>query len=180
VTPLLALNLRQLILGALPSGGTMLEWGCGGSTGWFIAHLTDGQKLISVEHDDAWLGQCEATNHCRPGRERWQPLLRPSRLPVGKNATHWEECPAGLEQYILPATADQLAGVDIFLVDGVARGACLATVALHGRSGAAVFCHDLHRNWYDWILSAPRFVDRQIIQADPNEYPPPLWSARLA
>jgi hypothetical protein len=194
--PLLALNHRQLVLDSLPAGGTMLEWGCGGSTSWFLAQMEGGghsclpaeegghsclpQKLISVEHDEGWLGQCEAHNHSRPGRERWTPLLKRSTLPVGRNATHWEECPAGLERYICPLSPAELASIDVFLVDGVARAACLATVALYGSSGAAVYCHDLHRNWYDWILSAPRFVDRQLIDADAGEYPPPLWSAKLA
>jgi len=173
---LLAENHRKLILASLPTSGTMLEWGCGGSTKWFLDHLTEGQRLITIEHDSAWAEECRS--YCGQ-RENWALQIKPSTLAVGKNASHWEECSAGLAEYIAPIS--HWSDIDVFLIDGVARGACLAMVHAHGKPGAGVFLHDLNRpGWYEWAMGLPRFTDRHLIEADNGEYPPPLWQARIA
>lgn len=149
---LLAENHRRLILEALPPAGRLLEWGVGGSTLYFLDRLSGEQKLTSIEHDSAWSQQVQAAATVREGIWRcW--TVDCAREWLGQNATGFEECPSDLRQYIVPPGED-LSKFDVFLVDGVARGACLAHVLLNAKSGAVAFLHDYHRRWYDWVIDA--------------------------
>lgn len=171
---LLAENQRYAILASVPPNGRMLEWGTGGSTLWFLDHLDPAQQLIGVEHDAGWYMQVTA----RAGdRANYSPRLHEAHFGAGENATPWEECPAGLADYIHPTP---LSDIDVFLIDGVARGACLANVMLNGKSGARVFLHDANRaGWYDWAQRLGRATDVQVIKAADGDYPPDLWTCRL-
>lgn len=185
MTPLLALNLRQLILSHLPASGLMLEWGCGGSTAWFLTNMRDEQRLVTIEHDADWLGQCK--NLCGE-HQRWTRRLTPGSLPIGKNATQWEECSAGLADYVC---ATEAATADVILIDGIARGACLAWAAMNAKSGACVYLHDVANAkdvdgkpvdrlpWYAWAMNSPRILEPQIVPAATGEYPPSLWCATI-
>lgn len=167
---------RRLILSTLSVPGDMLEWGGGGTTRWFLDHLTARQRLTTVEHDGFWMAELRLA--CG-GAANWCPRLIPGKH-VGDNAQPGEESPSGLADYINP---EPLAMYDVFLIDGVARGACLANVAAHGKRGAVVFLHDgpPQRRWYDWAIAAfaDRFVEPQIVPPQNGEYPAHLWMARL-
>jgi hypothetical protein len=170
---LMAENQRRAILEALPPFGSMLEWGGGGSSAWFLSRMTLGQRfvtpgqtLVTVEHDQAWAQQIR--NECG-GYLNWELRCIPSSLEVGRNATHFEECPAGLRRYIGQADIDWF---DVILVDGVARGACLALALSSAKPGASIFVHDWNREeWYEWALCIRRPVQTLgVIEAE-EDYP---------
>jgi hypothetical protein len=172
----MALNQRETILASLPDHGFMLEWGGGGSTGWFLDHMGGGQSLLTVEHHAGWAGTMwDAYRH----HAHWQLKRAPGTLEVGQNATHWEECPAGLTDYICPPA---LADADVVLVDGVARSACLAAAVATGKPGRVIYVHDVQRkDWYEWPLRvyADRIVHRRVIEPAPGDYPAKLMEIRL-
>jgi hypothetical protein len=175
---LLAQNHRQMILESLPLDGSMLEWGSGGSTVWLLERLAPGQNLVSVEHDAAWASSVQSAVGMK---HDWKLVvfdcLREAPLT---NATPAEECPAELHHYICPPGVD-LGSFDVFLIDGVARAACLTNVLLNAKRGATVFLHDCHRRWYDWAVTAGRrrIAEATTLPAAEGEYPPPLLRLRL-
>lgn len=200
---LIAENQRHAILAALPPAGRMLEWGCGGSTLWFLQRLKPEQQLITVEHDAAWLHPVieRVSGGALNVPSNWMPLHLPpmgsdgsvdiadaagaagaGRVGgiggVGANATPLEECPAHLTRYIDPTW---LGDIDVFLIDGVARGACLANIFMHGRAGARVFLHDAARSWYDWALrlGKERIAEARVTAAGEGDYPPAMWECVL-
>ena len=173
---LTAENQRRAVLAALPPGGSMLEWGAGGTTLWLLERLQPGQTLITVEHDANWAARLGS--HA-PG---WAMVHATPSLEVGANATHWEENPAGLLKYVNPVPLD---GLDVFLIDGIARGACLAAVLLNAKAGAKVFLHDYgpgkREDWYAWAVAAGarRILTPRVIEPDPDDYPSPMWACDL-
>lgn len=92
-----------------------------------------------------------------------------------KNETPWEQCPAGLQSYTQPKDVD-LGSIDVFLIDGIARGACLATLAarLPRKKPAVIFLHDTKRDWYVWAMN---LFDQPWVRFAPDGYPAEL--ARL-
>lgn len=164
----MAQNQRQAIVDSV--NGPMLEWGCGGTTLWMLQRIS--QPLTSIEHHPDWFTRVR--NECEPFAN-WMGVCIPGE--AGDNATPWEECPSGLKDYI----STDVRPFDVFLIDGVARGACLANVLLNAKSGSRIFLHDFHRDWYDWIIMVGqhRLRDVRLIEATPGDYPPPLWSATL-
>ena len=78
-----------------------------------------------------------------------------------------EEQTYGLHDYICHYEE----GVDTILVDGMARGACLA-MAYIKYPDATVFLHDANRDWYDWATSL--YPIHEKIEADKGDYPPLL------
>jgi hypothetical protein len=169
----MAENQRREIFASIPSNGSLLEWGSGGTTLWLLQNMAPNQRLVSVEHHHDWY--CQINEACK-GFANGKQIYVPGE--AGTNATPWEECPALLAGYINAVDVGQF---DCFLIDGVARGACLANVLLNAKSGAKVFLHDLHRDWYDWIIRSGRnrLCDVRVIEADAGDYPPPLWAATL-
>jgi hypothetical protein len=165
----MAQNQRQAIVDSV--NGPMLEWGCGGTTLWLLQRIS--QPLTSIEHHPEWFARVHG--ECKQFRD-WTGIYAPGE--AGENATPWEENPAALDGYI---NAADLGRFGCFLIDGVARGACLANVLLNAKSGSRIFLHDFHRDWYGWIVHAGRnrLCDTRIIEADQGDYPPPLWSATL-
>jgi hypothetical protein len=171
---LMAESQQRLIAASVPDPGVMLEWGGGGSTRWFLDHFSPTQRLITVEHDPIWGRMLVGEN---TNAANWTPMMREATLPVGNNATPFEECPSGLTWYI---HATGLKDIDTFLIDGVARGACLANVMLNGKPGASVFVHDAQRtDWYEWAWKLGRAADARIVGFDEGEYPSKLWMCRL-
>jgi hypothetical protein len=165
--PLMALNHRREILDSIPKGGSMLEWGSGGTTLWLLRNLKPDQRMASVEHSLKWSsfvnGFAQKIAPCQ-----YSHLYRPVSHE-GENATPFEECPSGCDSYI--HAPPHLDSFDVLLIDGIARGACLARALIQGFEGV-VYVHDVHRDWMDWILRMVEHVE--IIHAEEGEYPPPL------
>lgn len=167
---LMSENQRQAILSAIPASGRMLEWGSGGSTLWLADRINPAQSIISVEHEPEWAREVAGAIG---KRTNWNLILARGALEVGRNATQWEECPAGLGAYIDPGISGSLRAIDVFLIDGVARGACLMNVLLKAMPGAVIFVHDTQRDWYEWAIAtgAGRILSRERIDPTPGDYP---------
>lgn len=158
---------RKAILDSIPSKGTYLEYGSGGSTLWFIEEIVkrdDGTKIISVEHDGAWY---KKINSVIPNgyRKNFTYIHRPvkynltltdnenNKVTLNPYATPFEENPAGLHEYIHPETVF-LSKIDTILIDGIARGPILAYIVNQVPRNCNVFLHDIeNRDWYDWAIS---------------------------
>lgn len=178
---LMADNHKSLLLAAMPADGTLIEWGSGGTTRWLLENMQPTQRLVSVEHHPDWAEEVYRACSQWPN---WTLHRMPSVLPVGENATHWEECPAGLSHYIC---GDAVREADVILIDGVARGACLAWACAVAKPGATVFFHDVAGTavdrvpWYAWAMWLPRVQNgRRFIHPSDGSYPPSLLEVRLA
>jgi len=169
VRSLIAHNQRQLILDQIPEQGKMLEWGCGGSTIWFLSQRSDF-ALVSIEHNKKWAKKVNKQVKRRGFLNRHNLILRQGRY-IGSNGMPFEENPSGLSEYILPPV--KMSEFDVILVDGVARGSCLAVMRNSVKSGTNVFLHDAQRKWYQW---AQHFYPvAEIIKPTKGDYPADLW-----
>lgn len=172
---LLADNHRDLILSQLPAPGLMLEWGSGGTTEWLLERLKPDQRLLTVEHAAGWASEVRSICSTYPN---WVLEVCEGALEVGANATHWEECPAGLADYIC---RPEVAEADVILIDGVARGACLAWACANAKTDAVIYLHDMQdvrAGWYDWSLRLPRINHWRVVKHD-GTYPAMLAEIRL-
>lgn len=165
---LMAINQREHILKALPSDGKMLEWGSGGSTIWFLENMQPGQHLTSIEENEHWFNKVQEKIEASGFTNHKYLLVRSQFNELRKNAHPSEENPVGLDDYIHPPI--DLGEFDVILVDGVARGACLASV--YGKTNAKIFIHDSNRGWYDWAIRL--YSSHRVIKADQGDYPPDL------
>ncbi len=161
----------------------MLEWGPGGTTRWLLDHFTPDQRLVSVEHSDNWEGPVrDACRHFA----NWRLIFAAGRdapaAAISANATPAEENPVGLEHYVCPLETVPLKQFDVFLVDGIARAACLMNVLLNARPGARVWLHDVQRDWYGWcfLAASGRFTDPQTVLHHGDDYPAKLWGCTIA
>jgi hypothetical protein len=135
-----------------PDYAHLVEFGCGGSTVWLASQLRNHQYLDSIEHNPAWFDMIDAhVRNCRNVHLH----LHPPDLPLTqyKYANPEEEMPAGLTGYLNPGI--HWADVSLVFVDGIARGAVLATLPLRVAKGTTVLLHDYdgREAWYDWALS---------------------------
>lgn len=181
---LMAENQLEEILKALPENGTLLEWGVGGSTVWLLERLKPGQRIISIEHHPAWGTDARKEIEAKGLSEKWTIII----VSTGSfaelvNAEPGEELPVGLDLYIHPRHTRAIGvgvdfrEIDVYLVDGIARGACLATISKIGRVGAPVFLHDTQRDWYGWAENLLWFEKE--IQPAPGDYPASLRMLRV-
>lgn len=148
------------IVADLPDGATMLEYGSGGSTIRFAQTMRKGQTLYSVEHNADWFQKVgdafkELDKH---DATVYRKLIK---LPNVEHytrafATTGEELPAQCEKYIHPEFKQPIFwdSLSLVLVDGIARGACLAAVRSMLMPGTKVILHDYtgRENWYDWAV----------------------------
>ncbi len=163
---------RDAILDALPPGGRMLEWGSGGSTSYFADNLPPGATLLSIEHDPAWHHQVAGVIG---ESDRLTLRLVPAEGPLGRNATDEEEDPRPLRKYIHAADAD--GPFDVILVDGYARGSCLARARELLKPGGVVFLHDAQRPWYDQAKLSCGLAQWGCIGSCPDYPTAHLWCA---
>ena len=157
------------------SGGTMLEWGGGGSTLEFLQRLQAGQTLITIEHNASFADGLKREGEALEPECTWQLIVPPLRKEVlqfhrGMHARIGAESPAGLNPYISPDCP--LNGVDVFLIDGLARGCCASLARCAGKPESKIFLHDANRYWYDWARAG--FSDERIIKPGKDDYSPLL------
>ena len=139
------------IMGLLPENGTMVEWGCGGSTLYFLDNLKDGQYLISVEHNKQWYDKISDRIKEHPNIERHIFLYIPSEVTNTYYARPEEDMGCGLAEYICPSM-DIIKTADVFLVDGIGRGPTAAFLSKKAKQDAHVIIHDYQgrETWYGW------------------------------
>lgn len=127
---LLGLKHREAILEALPPGGTMFEWGCGGSTLWF---REQGVNLTSLEHDKKWAFRFGAF------------FVNIGNIPIASPAEELCDINDAQNPYLLAFAHRKY---DVILVDGVLRNKCLKVAKNMLNPGGTVFLHDFQRDWY--------------------------------
>lgn len=148
--------LRDTVRYYVPEFGTIVEWGSGGSTVFLANNKPQGASLISVEHYKEWYDKVKPevadipfVEYCfaPPDDPTWQAF-----------ATIEEENPEHLAYYI--NTPGDIMTVDLFLVDGVARGTILDRIAQEAKPSAVVLLHDAERDWYNSHLTAFTEISR--------------------
>jgi hypothetical protein len=139
------------IHGLLPDDGTLVEWGCGGSTIYFLDNLKENQYLVSIEHNKQWYDKISNLIETHPNIDRHVFLYIPSELPNNHYARPEEDMGCGLTEYICP-DIDIIQSADVFLVDGIGRGPTAAFLARKAKQDAHVIIHDYQGRelWYDW------------------------------
>lgn len=164
-------RMRALLDFELEDNANIVEFGCGGSTMMFADYLlpnTEHPKrsrtLISVEHNHDWHGKVQAAVDAHPAKHLIDLLyFRPElALDVYGFAHPHEETPAGLTNYLNPMI--DWGNVNLVLVDGIARGPCLMSLAarfyrLRERHAGILFnprivLHDYtgREVWYNWVV----------------------------
>jgi len=125
-------------MGNKPDGTKMVEWGSGGSTTMFLPYFKTG-KFVSVEHNHEWFDK--VGTELKNGQYDPECLANftyafvPPIVDIrfyGYGVPH-EENPCFANAYINPRVmdGDKLVDIwdsDIFFVDGICRGAILATI----------------------------------------------------
>jgi len=139
------------IYGLLPDDGTLIEWGCGGSTVYFLDNLKENQYLVSIEHNKQWYDKISNLIENHPNIDRHVFLYIPSEIPNNHYARPEEDMGCGLTEYICP-DIDIIQSADVFLVDGIGRGPTAAFLSKKARQDAHVIIHDYQGRelWYDW------------------------------
>lgn len=144
----------KAIVDKLTPDAVLVEYGSGGSTIFFADNLSPVRHLISIEHNLEWYTKVQrALGKHHEGHAvdyRYIPPAFPLQRYVFANPE--EEMPAGLTSYLHPDI--QWNEVDFVLVDGIARGAVLATLRTKLRPGTTVVLHDYtgREAWYDWAV----------------------------
>lgn len=138
-------------ISSLPESGLMVEWGSGGSTLHWLSKLKPTQNLISIEHNAEWYKQVAAAavgynNFKYYGHDVSSQYFQ----HVYGDAS--EENPFNTKSYVCPNK--EIFDADIFFIDGIVRGACLAAVLLNRtKKNSKIFVHDYTFRViaYDWI-----------------------------
>ena len=149
-------------------GTKMVEWGSGGSTMMFLPHFDTG-SLVSVEHNQEWRDKVvKAVTEANFKPEILQNFTYCWRPPHQDNALvslgfhgygiPYEECPTFAANYINPEVEGVVSiwDADVFFIDGICRGAILATLQKKAiNRSARIFLHDAHgpeqrESWYRW------------------------------
>lgn len=155
----------------------MVEWGSGGSTLMFMPYFKTG-KFISIEHNDVWFERVvngitesvaagELDKDC-VGNTVYclaKPGLDARFYGYG---VPYEENPVCAADYIFPKIpGEDVWQSDIYFVDGICRGAILATIAMKANreKKPVVLLHDHHgpenrEPWYAWATSFYSQVDK--------------------
>lgn len=143
---------------ALPATAKIVEFGSGGSTYQIGLRMKEQQELFSVEHNPDWFAKVRESVKELPTFSRiHRTLVGPTwSLQTDGFAQPGEENPSGITNYLHPSFKKPLHWPDVsfVLVDGIARGACLATLRTKLLSGTTVYLHDYKGRelWYDWAV----------------------------
>jgi hypothetical protein len=156
--------MTQVIDKELPTNGLMVEWGCGGSTCKWLELLSNGKRLITVEHNLEWYNKVAATisKEFKNFSSKFQLHHIPEQMIKHEYGTVVEEFPMGLDNYLAP-NIKGFWDADLFFIDGIGRAACaLSVLVKHTKKDPIVFIHDYvgRESWYSW---ASQFYDVEIV-----------------
>jgi len=137
----------------MPKNGLMVEWGSGGSTCKWLEILKPTQSLISIESNLSWANIVQEAARLDFPDKKFELLYRPELFPVGRvDGAITEEIPYGADYYV---NADQkIFDADLFLIDGIARAACLAAVVIkRKKKDSVILLHDYtyRVGAYNWL-----------------------------
>ncbi len=161
------IELLKKEMSSVQPGTKMVEWGSGGSTLMFLPHFKEG-TFISIEHNREWYDKVNDAiekSDMPPAALRnfsycWRPPSydgNPVDLRFYGYGVPFEENPCFAADYINPESSGiHIFDADIFFVDGICRGAVLATIyARSTNPDAVVYVHDYYgpekrEPWYNW------------------------------
>lgn len=139
------------IIATLPDDGLMVEWGSGGSTLHWLSKLKPTQNLVSIEHSEGWYNQVAIA------AAQYNNFVYFGQAVSSEYYDHVygqpsEENPFNTKNYVCP---DKLIyNADIYFIDGIVRGACLAALLLNRKKkNSRILFHDYEPRYsaYDWI-----------------------------
>ncbi len=172
-----------------PDGSTMVEWGSGGSTTLFAPYFKTG-RFVSIEHNFEWFEKVSEELRSPEHSNDYLKNFLYAYIPPAADikfygyGVPYEENPCFAKNYISPQIMDDgemvdIWGSDIFFVDGICRGAILATIRakatklyrsydpIDGKwtDPASIFVHDFYgpekrEVWYSWSSSLFSKVER--------------------
>ena len=158
-------------------GTKMVEWGSGGSTLMFLPHFETG-SLVSIEHNREWYDKVNDAIEIVPFSQKilsnftycWRPPSYENKhvdLRFYGYGVPFEENPCFAASYINPEPSGvKIFDADVFFVDGICRGAILATIrAIASNPNATVFIHDYYgqekrEGWYDWASGLYKRIEK--------------------
>lgn len=170
---------EQLMKNKLP-GTKMVEWGSGGSTAMFVPHFTTG-RFISIEHNPDWYEKVRTEivrgeKYSAACMDNFVYIHKPPMFNghvVNQNfygyGVPFEENPCFAGSYIDPTCDPFCPNIwdsDIYFVDGICRGAILATIFMKAKNrDAHVYIHDYfgpeqREPWYIWASCMYNRVDQ--------------------
>lgn len=160
------INLISQIVDNLHDNAKIVEWGSGGSTMLFLSKLKPNQKLISIEHNQTWFDKVDQETKDNPKRSQLTQVFIPLDADLWGYGIPSEENPCFTNNYTNPEKSHDVSifDADLILVDGIARGACLATVRSKlSNNKAIVLLHDysdgkhsssfIRTEWYQWAVN---------------------------
>ena len=161
---------------SLGPSSVVTEWGSGGSTILMLNNMVDDQRLISIEHSEKWWNKVTELARGLPEDVAKRLIYHhvPTGMPYEAGAdrdamdlraytysTPAEELPTYNRAYINPY--EGCFHSDLYLVDGISRGACLATIyAKASNRDAVVLLHDHtgREEWYSWATSLYKTAEK--------------------
>lgn len=141
----------------LRPGDRVFEYGCGGSTLFF---LDRGLRVVSVEHEEAWLSRVRELAKTGDGATVWQGLLRQPRacpgVPSPQDLADVDGYRSANRRFAELSFEDYAGAIDTFpdahfdtvLVDGRARPSCVKHSALKVRPGGLLLLDNTERSYY--------------------------------
>lgn len=142
---------------ATPKDCDIIEYGCGGST-VLLQSMIEDRNVLSVEHHPDWWMNVK--------KEIWTPQITLVYEPNQFDKELWsrtgcehEELAAGGYRYIhaprLHTPKRDWNKTGLVLVDGMARGACLAWLRSYLTPNTTVLLHDFagREPWYAWATA---------------------------
>lgn len=148
--PLMNLRARAHLDRLLRPDWTVLEYGGGGSTAFFLARVA---RLVTIEHHPGWGEVLQQ----RFGEDpRWSLLLRPPgevrggdpAVPEDRTTSHPKMAGRDFTEYVEAIRSAGVEAFDLVLVDGRSRPACLLEAARHVRPGGYLLLDDSWRPHY--------------------------------
>lgn len=155
----------------------MVEWGSGGSTLMFLPYFETG-SFISIEHNKEWYEKVNHAIELIPWSKKiidnftycWRPPSYEGNqidLRFYGYGVPYEENPCFAADYINPEYSGlDIFDADVFFVDGICRGAILATIYSRSTNpDAVVFIHDYYGDekrepWYNWASGLYKRVEK--------------------
>lgn len=143
------------IVKGMPEDGLMIEWGSGGSTCKWIETLTGNQRLVTIEHNEAWFNRVTRAVEAEFGdiSNKFKFHHIPEKTIQHGYGSLVEEHPCGTDSYINPD--ETIWDADVYFIDGIARAACLLTVLFKRKKrDSVIMIHDYvgREDWYSWAV----------------------------
>jgi len=134
-----------MIADAVPDKGTLVEFG-GGSSTFFWLENTPAAELYVIEHNSEYYRAISER-----ASDLWMERLFLFHIPISGQKGRFHEDSRGASEYasggdgVVPL--DQ---ADVILIDGHVRCLCLAYSAMRAKKGAVMFLHDSEDPVYAW------------------------------